>query len=99
MSHRKYNGSEVSSVNMRTKMRILRIGTIVLVLASLVTALAFPQVLEDPIALFFWLLPFIVYVILYCVWWRCPHCGRMLGRTLFFTEFCRFCGKPLTDDE
>lgn len=86
-------------MNMRIKMRILRIGTVILILGTLMIALFFPQLLEDPIALFFIILPFIVYIILYCVWWRCPHCGRMLGRTLFFTEFCRFCGKSLTDDE
>lgn len=30
---------------------------------------------------------------LYCVWWRCPHCGRFLGRK--HELHCRYCGKAV----
>lgn len=30
---------------------------------------------------------------LYRVWWRCPHCGRFLGRK--HELHCRYCGRAV----
>lgn len=30
---------------------------------------------------------------LYNIWWRCPHCGKFLGRK--HEVHCRYCGKAV----
>lgn len=30
---------------------------------------------------------------LYSIWWRCPHCGKFLGRK--HELHCRYCGKAV----
>lgn len=30
---------------------------------------------------------------LYSIWWRCPHCGKFLGRK--HELHCRYCGKEV----
>ena len=31
-------------------------------------------------------------------WWRCPHCGRHLGRISIGTQHCKYCGESIFDD-
>jgi len=35
-------------------------------------------------------------MIMYFIFWRCPHCARYLGRDV--GEFCTHCGKKLEEE-
>lgn len=40
----------------------------------------------------------IVWVVLCYKWWRCPHCGRSLGRIELGVSHCKYCGHELSDE-
>lgn len=37
-----------------------------------------------------------IYLVLVIAWWRCPHCKRGLGRTIYLSiKYCPHCGEKL----
>lgn len=35
----------------------------------------------------------LAYFVLTCIFWKCPHCGKYLGRSI--GEYCPHCGEKL----
>jgi len=40
-----------------------------------------------------------VFIVLICVWWRCPACGGSLGRVMEQGDFCTKCGAEIDWDK
>ena len=39
----------------------------------------------------------IVCIVLFAVWWRCPHCGKHLGPSFRDINYCPHCSKELDE--
>ena len=39
----------------------------------------------------------ILYTVFKLLFWRCPHCGRLLGKIRLDTEFCYYCEEKLEE--
>lgn len=33
----------------------------------------------------------VAYMVIKLMFWRCPHCGRLLGRLRLHSEYCYYC--------
>lgn len=46
-----------------------------------------------------WLLAIVVLALLYAavklLFWRCPHCGRLLGKLRLDSDYCYYCEEKL----
>lgn len=81
---------------MNKKRVILIVSTAVVVLLVLILRLI-PESAQ-PYYLFFVALAVIADLILFGVLWRCPHCGRHLGRRIDGSAYCKYCGKKLDEE-
>ncbi len=39
----------------------------------------------------------VIWIILFIVWWRCPHCNKHLGLSTRDINYCPLCGKELDE--
>ena len=69
----------------------------VLILLILLAGL-FGSLFPTPIAIAIMVPLLIVYLILYDRWWRCPGCGKSLGRLEIGVQHCKYCGHFLTEE-
>ena len=79
-------------------LRVKKIILTVLLLVVLVFAWICRSIGSNELA-FLVLLPSLgVWIALDIKWWRCPSCGRYLGRFHFGAHHCQFCGSEIYDD-
>lgn len=81
-------------MSLRTKKIILGVSILLLLLAFMIVNLAS----VDEIVYVILVPAVLIWLLLYVMWWRCPHCGRGLGRFHFGTHYCPYCGDELYDD-
>lgn len=39
----------------------------------------------------------VLYTVFKLIFWRCPHCGRLLGKMRLDTEYCYYCSEKLEE--
>ena len=76
------------------KRNLLRIFAVLLVVFFIIATKFFA---ESGLFISLLIAALVVYTILAIVWWRCPHCGRYLGRIPPFSSHCPHCGNELDD--
>ena len=81
-------------MNLRQKKIILVISFSILMIALMIVRYTS---VSDILYVFLAIAAF-VWLALFVFWWRCPHCGRGLGRLHFGTSYCPYCGNELYDD-
>ena len=81
-------------MRLRQKKILLFVGLLILLLAAVIVGSLFPV----PIAIAILSPLLIVYLILYDKWWRCPRCGKSLGRLEVGVQHCKYCGQFLIEE-
>lgn len=78
---------------------------LITLLGVALTALAFCWMIADDESIVMWVFTAISFLALAgfflvdFLYWRCPHCGRNLGRLGECGEYCTHCGKELFTDK
>ncbi len=83
-------------MNMRKKKNIFTVCIVAILLIAFSVYLV-----PDAIKPFFMAVSIIsvtIFMIVFFAMWRCPHCGRSLGR-LDNATHCKYCGKKLYENE
>ena len=80
------------------RLRQKRILLFVILLILLLSAIIFGSLFPIPIAIAIMAPLLIVYLILYDRWWRCPGCGKSLGRFEIGVKHCKYCGQFLIEE-
>ena len=39
----------------------------------------------------------VAYMVVKLLFWRCPHCGRLLGGLRLHSKYCYYCEEPVED--
>ena len=73
-------------------MPIRKVKRICLLLAVVTVVFAVASYMWEPLAIVA-LIGFIAYLVIRYRYYRCPHCGRYLGRDT--GDYCRRCGKRI----
>lgn len=81
-------------MRLRQKKILLFAGLLILLLLAGILGSLFPV----PIAIAILSPLLIVYLILYDKWWRCPRCGKSLGRLEVGVQHCKYCGQFLIEE-
>lgn len=85
-------------MKLNTKRRILGIYICVLLILCLALRIAFvgtdfseliPLIIGTPLL--------IIWLVLVLVWWRCPHCKKLLRVSFRDINYCMHCGESLEE--
>ena len=77
----------------RKKIILFAVFLLLILLAAL-----FGSLFPTPIAIAIMAPLLIVFLILYDRWWRCPRCGKSLGRLEIGVHHCKYCGHFLIEE-